>query len=129
MKYMRMHSIISYDILKEYDFPQEVLDIVLCHHECFDGSGYPDNLTGEQIPLVARVLRVADEFAALISDRPYRKAFDIETAVDIMIEEVKNLDMKVFLAFQNLIHEPEILELIKNSYMNVEKFNIEKLFF
>jgi HD-GYP domain-containing protein (c-di-GMP phosphodiesterase class II) len=54
--------------------------------------------------LGARILRVCDVFSALISDRPYRRAFDKETAMELMIEEVKNFDMEVFLAFQRVIH-------------------------
>ncbi|MGN0161489.1 MAG: HD-GYP domain-containing protein [Lachnospiraceae bacterium] len=115
MKYMRMHSKLSFDILKHYGFSTNVLNIVLHHHECYDGSGYPDNLKGEDIPLGARVLKVADAFAALISDRPYRKAFSIESAVEIMIDEVKNYDMEVFIAFQRVIHEDSTLETIQNS--------------
>ena len=120
MKYMRMHSKISYDLIRDCDFSDNVKETVLRHHECYDGSGYPDNLKGNQIPIGARIIRVADEFAALISDRPYRKAFDIETAVDIMIEEVKNMDMEVFIIFQRLIHEPETIELIHNSRIDID---------
>ncbi|MCM1466960.1 MAG: HD domain-containing protein [Alistipes sp.] len=115
MQYMRMHSKISYDILQYYDFTYFTLETVLHHHECYDGSGYPDNLVGEDIPIGARVLKVADSFAALISDRPYRKAFGYDAAVEIMIDEVKNYDMQVFIAFQRVIHEPKTLEIIKNS--------------
>lgn len=122
MKYMRMHSKISHEILMKYDFSDEVKEIVLSHHECYDGSGYPSNLLGQDIPLGARIIRVVDEFAALISDRPYRKAFDIDTAVDIMIEEVKNFDMGVFITFQRLIHEPKTIELINKSYIHIDSF-------
>ena len=103
-KYMSMHSKISYDVLKKYDYSDNIMNIVLSHHECYDGSGYPDGLAGEDIPVGARILKVTDEFSALISDRPYRKAFDIDTAVSIMIDEVKNFDMQVFLAFQRVVH-------------------------
>lgn len=115
MKYMRMHSKISYDILQHYDFSYLTLETVLHHHECYDGSGYPDNLKGEDIPIGARVLKVADEFAALISDRPYRKAFSYETAIEIMIDEVKNFDMEVFIAFQRVIHEDKTLKMLGES--------------
>ena len=87
-----------------------ICSMVLYHHENFDGSGYPFNLLGEEIPLGARILRVCDVFAALISDRPYRKAFDIDTAIQLLIEEVKNFDMRVFLAFQSVIHNERTLE-------------------
>lgn len=126
MKYMRMHSKISYDILKNYDFSERTLDTVLHHHECFDGSGYPDNLKGTDIPIGARVLKVADTFAALISDRPYRKAFSYEMAMEIMIDEVKNFDMEVFITFQRVIHEKDTIDMIESSKLVFD--DIENLF-
>ncbi len=127
VKYMRMHSKIGYDFLRKYNFSENVLEAVLYHHECYDGSGYPDNLEGEAIPLSARIIRVADAYAALISDRPYRKAFDYETAVDILIEENKNFDMRVFIEFQRLIHEPETLELIELSNVCLDDLDIRDI--
>ncbi len=126
-KYMSMHSKISYDVLKKYDYSDNIMEVVLSHHECYDGSGYPDGLVGEDIPVGARILKVTDEFAALISDRPYRKAFDIDTAVSILIDEVKNLDMKVFILFQRLIHEESTLELIKNSRIDIDDLDISDI--
>ena len=108
IKYVRMHSMFGCAILKRQGFSEKIQDMVLYHHENYDGSGYPKNLQGEEIPLGARILRVCDVFAALLSDRPYRKGFDQQTAVSLMIEEVKNFDMRVFLAFQRMIHEEEI---------------------
>lgn len=127
MKYMRMHSKISFDVLKNYHYSDNIMKVVLWHHESYDGSGYPDNLKGTDIPLGARILKVADEFAALISDRPYRKAFDIDTAVDILIEEIKNLDMRVFIEFQRMIHEEETLELIRNSKIELDDLSLEDI--
>lgn len=126
-KYMSMHSKISYDVLKKYDYSDNIMEVVLSHHECYDGSGYPNGLVGEDIPIGARILKVTDEFAALISDRPYRKAFDIDTAVSIMIDEVKNLDMKTFILFQRLIHEESTLELIKNSRIDIDDLDISDI--
>lgn len=126
-KYMSMHSKISYDVLKKYDYSDNIMEVVLSHHECYDGSGYPNGLVGEDIPIGARILKVTDEFAALISDRPYRKAFDIDTAVSIMIDEVKNLDMNVFILFQRLIHEESTLELIKNSRIDIDDLDISDI--
>lgn len=117
MKYVRMHSSFSYDILKAKGFEAEVLEAVYHHHENYDGSGYPDNLKGEVIPESARILRTCDVFAALVSERPYRAAFDMSTAIDLMIDEVKNFDMRVFLAFQRLVHSEEfgkVEEFVKN---------------
>lgn len=126
-KYMSMHSKISYDVLKKYDYSDNIMEVVLSHHECYDGSGYPNGLVGEDIPIGARILKVTDEFAALISDRHYRKAFDIDTAVSIMIDEVKNLDMKAFILFQRLIHEESTLELIKNSRIDIDDLDISDI--
>lgn len=108
IRYIRMHSELGYDILAAKDFNEEVLKAVLYHHENFDGSGYPENLSGENIPLSARILRVCDVFAALTSDRTYRNAFDVDTAIELMIDEVKNFDMKIFLTFMKVIHEVDI---------------------
>lgn len=107
MKYIRMHSKFSYDILIQNDYSEFILKSVLHHHENYDGSGYPSNLKEDDIPMGARILRVCDVFAALISDRPYRTAFDVETAVELMIDEVKNFDMQVFLAFMRVINRED----------------------
>lgn len=112
-KYMRMHSKLSYDILKEKGFSDFILETVLYHHENFDGSGYPDSIKGEDIPIGARILRVSDVFAALLADRPYRGGFDLDTAIGIMIDEVKNFDMHIFLAFQRVIRDLEVEDLVK----------------
>lgn len=105
MKYMRMHPLFSYNILKKQgEFSNEVLEAVYNHHENFDGSGYPNNKKGEDIPWMARIIRTCDVFSALVSNRTYRAAFDIGTAMELMIDEVKNFDMRVFLAFQRVVN-------------------------
>lgn len=101
-RYMRMHPSIGYAILVDYGYNQTVLDAVLYHHEHYDGTGYPHNISGKKIPLSARIMHVCDIFGALISNRDYRDGFDVETALDIIIDDVKNFDMKVFLAFQRV---------------------------
>jgi putative two-component system response regulator len=65
------------------------LPIIRSHHERWDGSGYPDGLAGEDIPLVARILQVADIYDALTTARPYKPAFSHDRAVAIMLEEVR----------------------------------------
>ena len=104
LKYVRMHSSLGYEELKDQGYSELVLQRVLYHHENYDGSGYPSNLRGDSIPLGARILRVCDVYAALSSDRPYRKAFDVSTVIELMIDEIKNFDMEVFLAFQRVVH-------------------------
>ena len=105
--YVRLHSQASYDILKQRGYSERILQTVLYHHENMDGSGYPENLSGEAIPLGARIIRVCDVYAALTSDRPYRKSFDRKTAVELMIEDIKDFDIKVFLAFQRMLHKED----------------------
>jgi putative two-component system response regulator len=88
-KTMEQHTIAGEQICAPLRSFPHVLQIIRHHHEKWDGSGYPDGLKGEQIPLTARVLQVADIYDALITDRPYRKAFPQEKAFAIMREEVK----------------------------------------
>lgn len=108
LKYVRMHSTLGYEALKGQSYSESVLKAVLHHHENYDGTGYPDNLSGKDIPLGARVIRVCDVYTALRSDRPYRSAFDKDTAMEMMIEEVKDFDMEVFLAFLRVMHSPDV---------------------
>ena len=79
-KEMRRHPELGYRMLKDIRFLQSSLDIVLSHQERYDGTGYPQGLKGEQIPLGARIFAVADTFDAMTSDRPYRNALDIAAA-------------------------------------------------
>lgn len=104
MKYVRMHPTQSYQVLCRENYAMEIAEAVYFHHENYDGSGYPANLRGDDIPWMARILRTCDVFSALTTDRSYRRAFDKDTAIDIMIDEVADYDMKVFLAFQRLLH-------------------------
>ena len=116
----RSHPKISYDILMRYNYSDFILETILYHHENYDGSGYPRNLVATDIPSGARVLAIVNMFVALVSDRPYRKSFDKDTAVELMIGEVKNYDMRYFLAFLKLIHEIDIDELIAYSKLQVD---------
>lgn len=107
MKYFRMHSVYSYDVLHKLDYSQFIQQAVYHHHENYDGSGYPDNLVGDDIPYGARILHVCDVFAALTSNRSYRTAFDQEGAVEVMLEETKNFDIEILVAFQKVLHSEE----------------------
>ena len=86
MKYVRMHSAYSRDILRDENYPENIIEAVYHHHENYDGSGYPDGLKGTDIPEMSRILRTCDVFSALITNRSYRKAFDKKTAMAIMID-------------------------------------------
>lgn len=119
IKWMRMHSKLSYELLKNKGFSKFIEDAILYHHENYNGTGYPDGLKGEEIPLGARILRVSDVFAALISQRTYRESFDIDSAVDLMIDEIENYDMHVFVSFQKIINDPEIRQIIEEKRMQI----------
>lgn len=84
---MKTHTVVGAEILERVRFPYPVVPIVRAHHECWDGSGYPDGLAGEQIPIGARILAVVDCFDALVSDRPYRAAMSIEDAMALVRRE------------------------------------------
>ena len=84
----------------------------------YDGTGYPSNLKRDEIPLVGRIMHVCDIFGALIANRDYREGFSVETALEVMIEEVKNFDMKVFLAFQRVAFSKEMLRILEKSNLH-----------
>lgn len=86
---------------------RSVLPIIRHHHEKFDGSGYPDGLRGEDIPLTARILQLADVYDALTWDRPYRTAVTTQMALDLMNEEAMQgwWDRGLFRGFQEMIRE------------------------
>ena len=77
---MSMHPVYAYDLLSRIAYLHDAVDIPHYHHEKWDGSGYPDGLKGEQIPLVARIFAIVDVWDALTSDRPYRPARTREKA-------------------------------------------------
>jgi putative two-component system response regulator len=83
---MRKHPQIGYAILSEIDFLKTPAEIILSHHERFDGTGYPNQLKGEQIPIGARIFAVVDTLDAMTSDRPYRKALPFDQAVAEIIK-------------------------------------------
>ncbi len=76
------HPILSHKIIEPVQFPFEVKPLVRHHHERIDGSGYPDGLVGEEIPLGARIIGIADAYEAMTSDRPYRKALSHQAAME-----------------------------------------------
>jgi putative nucleotidyltransferase with HDIG domain len=83
---MKLHASVGADILSAIDFPYPVVPIVRHHHESWDGSGYPDGLSGAAIPIGARILSVVDCFDALTSDRPYRPRLQDKDALRILHE-------------------------------------------
>ena len=104
MELMRQHTIIGHEILK--DSPSRYLqmgaEIALAHHERWDGTGYPHQLRGEEIPLIARIVAVADVFDALCSKRPYKEAWNVKKAIDyVRSQSGKHFDPGCVDAFIN----------------------------
>lgn len=97
-----MHTRFGSEILSHIRQLRDVMPGVRGHHEKYDGTGYPDNLKGHDIPLIARIIAVADTFDAMTTDRPYRKALSFETAFKELQENVgKQFDKKIVGAFFN----------------------------
>ena len=86
-KIMKKHPELAYQFLSHISYLQPALDIPLCHHEKWDGTGYPRKLKGEEIPLSARIFAIIDVYDALTSDRPYRKAWEKEDALAYIREQ------------------------------------------
>jgi diguanylate cyclase (GGDEF)-like protein/putative nucleotidyltransferase with HDIG domain len=106
---MRIHPIIGAEILARVKFPYPVVPIVRSHHEKWDGSGHPDGLKGEEIPIGSRILAAVDCLDALASDRQYRRALPLEKAM----EHVASLAGKDF--------DPKVVEILQRRYLELER--------
>ena len=108
---MRKHPLLALELLTPIEFLREAVDIPYCHHEKWDGSGYPRGLKGEQIPLAARIFAVADVWDALTSDRPYRKAWPKNKAFAYIREQSGlHFDPQVVTVFLKVVHEYQTRE-------------------
>jgi putative nucleotidyltransferase with HDIG domain len=102
---MRRHPVIGAEIMQPVELLSEASDIVRHHHEHFDGSGYPDGLRGDQIPIGSRVVLVADAFNAITTDRPYRKARSKTEALEVLKKNAgTQFDPQVVRALEGVIH-------------------------
>ncbi|MGQ0813443.1 MAG: HD domain-containing phosphohydrolase [Gemmatimonadota bacterium] len=101
---VRKHPILGAQIIADLEFPPEVAPMVRNHHEHWDGTGYPDALRENDIPVTARIMCIADVFDALTSPRSYRPAFSVREALDIMHKEAGSIiDPDMFITFRALI--------------------------
>jgi putative nucleotidyltransferase with HDIG domain len=106
---MRKHPQYARDLLYHINYLRPVIDIPYCHHEWWDGSGYPRGLKGEEIPLAARVFSIVDVWDALLSDRPYRRAWnDKKTLKYIKSLSGKQFDPRVVDEFYRMIKGEDI---------------------
>jgi diguanylate cyclase (GGDEF)-like protein/putative nucleotidyltransferase with HDIG domain len=93
---MKIHPVIGAEILESVEFPYPVVPIVIAHHEKWDGTGYPDGLKGEEIPIGARILSAVDCFDAMVSHRQYRRAMPPEDVMSYIVSESgKSFDPRV----------------------------------
>ncbi len=114
---MRQHPQFAYDMLAPIEYLHPALDIPWCHHEKWDGTGYPRGLQGEQIPLAARIFAVADVWDALTSDRPYRKAWSQQEALEYIQKEAGNsFDPQVIQVFLNIL--PDLYPSLEQGKLN-----------
>ena len=105
---MKIHPVVGAQILERVRFPYPVAPIVRSHHERWDGTGYPDRLQGEQIPIGARILAAVDALDALATDRQYRKALPLDEAVGVVLQEAG----KAF--------DPRVVEVLARRYRELE---------
>jgi diguanylate cyclase (GGDEF)-like protein/putative nucleotidyltransferase with HDIG domain len=106
---MKIHPVVGAEILARVEFPYPVVPIVRAHHERWDGTGYPDGLHGEQIPIGARILAAADCLDALASDRQYRRALPIDEAMAVVVREAGKS------------YDPRVVECLRQNYRTWEK--------
>jgi putative nucleotidyltransferase with HDIG domain len=112
---MKVHPVIGAEILKHVQFPYPVVPIVRSHHEKWDGSGYPDGLKGEEIPIGARILAVVDCLDALASDRQYRRALPLDEAIaKVAAEAGKSFD-------------PTMVHILERRHVELEKMSRAKM--
>src|SRR5450755_1757288 len=111
---MKIHPIVGAEILEQVHFPYPVVPIVRAHHEKWDGSGYPNGLAGEEIPIGARILAAVDCLDALASDRQYRKALPLNEAMAKVVADAgKSFD-------------PKVVAILRRRYIELEKLANEQ---
>ena len=106
---MKVHPVVGAEILERVNFPYPVVPIVYSHHERYDGTGYPEGLSGEQIPIGARILSAVDCLDALASNRQYRQALPLDEAMQIVSRE----SGKAF--------DPKVVAILRRKYRDLEQ--------
>jgi putative nucleotidyltransferase with HDIG domain len=106
---MKMHTVIGAEIMAPIDQLKEMIPAIRSHHEAWNGRGYPDGLRGEQIPLFARIVGVADTFDAITTNRPYQQAYSLQFAVETITRLTgSRFDAKIVTAFLRAFEAGEI---------------------
>ena len=121
MRIMQRHPLLAFEMLSQINFLCDALQIPLNHHERWDGTGYPFGLSGEDIPLAARIFAVVDVWDALTSERPYRQALSPKDALTYIQNEAgKHFDPAVVEAFIQITEEPTWWEIANLHYKNAQ---------
>jgi HD-GYP domain-containing protein (c-di-GMP phosphodiesterase class II) len=95
-------------MLKEIDYLQVALEIPFYHHEKWDGTGYPNGLKGEEIPIAARIFAIVDVWDAMTNDRPYRKAIPHDEVISYLMEQSgRHFDPKIVNIFIRILNAPK----------------------
>lgn len=119
------HPVSGFDICKRLGFMTDELAVIRSHHEKWDGTGYPDRLSGENIPLVARITAVADVYDALTSSRAYRHAMSHEEAMEILLKESGNhFDPRCIRAWERLVNGQR--QFFQETLLNSPHLKLEK---
>ena len=115
---IKEHPVIGANILEQLGMWEKERQIIRCHHERFDGTGYPDGLKGDQIPFLARILSVADVYDAMASDRAYRKRMEEEIILKVINEGAgSQFDPDVVAAFEHEYNQGAILRYMEDNLM------------
>jgi putative nucleotidyltransferase with HDIG domain len=110
---MKMHTVVGAEIMQPIEQLREMIPAIRWHHEAWNGRGYPDSLRGEQIPLFARIVAVADTFDAITTNRPYQQAGDLQFAVDTITKLTgSRFDAKVVTAFLRAVQAGEVRPMV-----------------
>jgi putative nucleotidyltransferase with HDIG domain len=110
---MKMHTVIGAEIMQPIEQLREMIPAIHWHHEAWNGRGYPDSLRGEQIPLFARIVAVADTFDAITTNRPYQQAGNLQFAVDTITKLTgSRFDAKVVSAFLSAVQAGEVRPMV-----------------
>jgi len=109
------HPRLGFNIIQGIDFFKPAIPYILSHHESYDGSGYPEGLRGDEIPIEGRVLAVADTFDAIVTDRPYRKGAGIDAAADELLK------------YRGVQFDPEIVDVFLDC-IEQGKIDLEKVY-
>jgi len=102
---IKCHTILGARLVEPIAINNLFVEAILFHHEDFDGGGYPKGLQGKDIPLIARIIRMADYFDALTSNRPYRQRHEVKEALDVMNKNRHCFDPQIFEYSKNNVNQ------------------------